>query len=162
MVLWGTAVLVFLMDRGLKIWAQQVLATAPDGLPGLAGIFRFYYVENTGMAFGLFAQHTWALALFTVLAGIIAYLFIRPYRLGLWPKLTIGIIVGGAIGNLFDRILYGYVIDMVDLIFMRFAVFNLADAAITVGGVFLAISILFRPKDFVQRTSSHNVEKEKS
>ena len=118
------------------------------GLNGIPGVFRFWYAENTGMAFGLLSGSTWLLALVTLLAFGIAVWALRPYQLALWPRLALGAAAGGALGNLADRIFYGYVIDMIDLTFMRFAIFNLADAAITVGGVFLAISLILRPGDW--------------
>jgi signal peptidase II len=83
------------------------------------------------------------------LAAVIAVVFsLRPYRLGLWAKLSLLSILGGMAGNLTDRIFMGFVVDMFDFTFVRFAIFNVADMFISFGAVFLCISLLFRPDDW--------------
>ena len=142
-----TAIGVFILDRLVKIWT---LITLADGtiLHLWPGVFRLVYAENTGAAFGIFSRTPWVGYVLTPLVLLLGYFLLRGYRLGLWPKLCAGAILGGALGNYLDRLLYGFVIDMIDVTFMDFAVFNLADAAICAGGALLAASHLFRTNDW--------------
>ena len=107
------------------------------------GILNVRYVENTGIAFSMFSGGGIGLVLFTFLliAGLLVWLLVRPQepkllRWGLW------LIVGGGLGNLYDRIVYGYVIDFLEFAFVRFAVFNVADACICAGAA-LAVLAMF-------------------
>lgn len=141
---------VFVADRLVKLWALSALT---DGrvIQALPGLFRLVYAENTGAAFSLFADIPWVSLVMTPLLLIIGWLILRGYRLGLWPRLCAGAILGGAVGNYLDRLIYGFVIDMIDVTFMNFAVFNPADAAICVGGALMAASLLFRTNDWRPR-----------
>ena len=87
-------------------------------LPGL----DLTYLQNTGAAFSLFNQHTWVLAL---LSGVVS------------------VLLGGAVGNFIDRLLFGFVTDMFATTFMNFPVFNVADIGVVVGGVLLCIHVIF-------------------
>jgi len=138
---------VFGADRLIKLWAKARLASG-GWIQGIEGVFRWVYAENTGAAFSLMADQPWIHYLITPVILVIGWLLLRSWRLGLWPKLCLGAIVGGALGNYLDRLLYGYVIDMIDVTFMSFAVFNLADAAICLGGGLLAVSLLLRSEDW--------------
>jgi signal peptidase II len=111
-------------------------------VPALSGIFGITYVTNTGVAFGLFKE---AGTLFIFLAVIvISVLVVSARRL---PKeqwlvrVALGLMVGGAIGNLIDRLRLGYVVDFFD--FKFWPVFNVGDSAIVVGVVLLAISMWY-------------------
>ena len=144
---WVMAAAVFGADRLVKLWAQARLA--PGGwVQGIEGVFRWVYAENTGAAFSFMADQSWIHYLITPIFFVVGWLLLRSWRLGLWPRLCLGAIVGGALGNYADRLLYGYVIDMIDVTFMRFAVFNLADVAICLGGGLLAVSLVLRNNDW--------------
>jgi signal peptidase II len=106
------------------------------------GFFHFTYVQNTGAAFSILREHTFLLSIFSII-GVVLLLFITFYLadridfLKTTPaKLSLGLIMGGTVGNLIDRLSYGYVIDFIDFDF--FATFNIADSAITVGVLLLA------------------------
>ncbi len=142
---------IYVLDRVTKVWAQQVLAFEPGGMTVWNNMLRLVYVENTGMAFGMLAGRRWLLVFLSLAAVIAAFISLRPYRLGLWAKLSLLSIMGGMAGNLADRLLFGYVVDMFDLLFVRFAIFNVADIFISLGAVFLCISLLFRPGDWEKR-----------
>jgi len=139
---------IFLMDRLTKALAQQLLSAQPGGFLLWPGMVRLFYTENTGMAFGLLAGQRWLLVILSLAAVVAVILSLRPYRLGLWAKLSMLTILGGMLGNLVDRIFLGYVVDMIDFIFVRFAVINVADIFISLGAVFLCFSLLFRPDDW--------------
>ena len=144
-------VCILIVDRVTKIWAQQSLAMQPGGMIPWPNMLRLIYAENTGMAFGMLSGQRWLLVLLSIAAVIIVVISLRPYQLGLWAKLSLLCVMGGMTGNLLDRILFGYVVDMFDLMFIRFAIFNVADIFITLGAVMLCISLLFRPGDWKKK-----------
>lgn len=96
------------------------------------GIYIFY-TENPGGAFSVLPHATWlfiAVAIIVVAAGVFAHVRFRP---GIFSTLALGLVMGGALGNMFDRAVSGVVTDYVYLRFINFPVFNLADACIDVG-----------------------------
>lgn len=136
------AVLAAVLDRAAKC---AVLAADAGGvLWQLSGVVAIRRTANTGVAFSLFSGGGLWTAVITALivAGLAAWLLLRPdacpkgMRAGLW------MIVGGGAGNLYDRIAYGHVIDFIDLQFVRFAVFNVADVAICAGAVAAAVAYI--------------------
>lgn len=139
---------IFLVDRLVKVWAQRTLSFEPGGIQLLPGIMHFTYAQNSGMAFGFLSGQRWLLVLLSLAAVIAVIISLRPYRLGLWAKLSLLSILGGMLGNLVDRIFLGFVVDMFEFTFVRFAVINVADIFISLGAVFLCISLLFRPDDW--------------
>ncbi|NJM05388.1 signal peptidase II [Candidatus Gracilibacteria bacterium] len=112
--------------------------------------FSLVYTRNTGVAFSLFQGYP---QLFTVTSIVITAATIYAYAVHLpkrnsWVQVSMGLIVGGAIGNIIDRLLHGYVIDFVRVGW--WPVFNIADSAITIGVVMLAIFLLFAESDAPQ------------
>lgn len=101
-------------------------------------------MQNTGAAFSLLAEHTWILTLISVLVVIVMVIAlwkkVLTHPLGVVPAV---LVLSGGLGNLIDRIAFGYVTDMFRTLFMNFAVFNVADICITVGAVWLAFYVLF-------------------
>lgn len=137
-----SAVLVVL-DQLVKDWVQQAIPLY-GVKPLLPGVLELTYVQNTGAAFSIFREHTWLLALVSAMASVmILVLLLRRTMPGLLAQLSLALILGGAVGNLIDRALHGYVVDMFNLQFMDFAVFNVADIGISVGGVLLCFYVLF-------------------
>jgi signal peptidase II len=137
-----------LIDQVSKAWvvANLDLYRPTDVIPALAPILSFTLVENTGVAFGLFPSlgslFTW-LAL-VVVAGILIFRHSIPAS-DLWVHLSLGLVTGGAVGNVVDRLARGYVVDFIDVNFWPLAtwpVFNLADSAIVVGVVVLMVDSL--------------------
>lgn len=137
--------LVVVLDRIVKYWAINCLK--PLGtMPGIPGIFTFRYTENTGAAFSLFQNRR----IFLLLAGFLAVIWLISLLAGikpLWGKTAIYFTIGGAIGNMIDRLIYGFVVDMIDLSFMNFAIFNVADCFVSIGTIMLIIYMLFFAKD---------------
>ena len=144
-------VCIFLADRLTKVWAQRFLSLQPGGILPWPNMLRLVYAENTGMAFGALPGQRWLLVILSLAAVVIVTVSLRPYQLGRWAELALMCILGGMAGNLFDRILFGYVVDMFDLLFVRFAIFNVADIFISLGAVMLCISLLFRPNDWKKK-----------
>lgn len=111
-------------------------------------ILDLTYVENRGVAFGMFSGMRWIFIALTVLlvCAIIFYMFKKKPQSKLFYVCT-ALIVGGGIGNLIDRIFYGYVIDYISLSFFQ-PVCNFADYCITIGTVLLVIYVLFFTNEF--------------
>ncbi len=105
------------------------------------GVFHFTYVENRGAAFGMMADQRWIfLILSTVgILAIIAYLF-WDKELDLFAFASLACVAGGGIGNMIDRIAYGYVVDFLDFTLINFAVFNVADSFVCCGVVLFVIA----------------------
>lgn len=135
---------VFLLDRLSKAWALDHLISRPvQVLP----FFRLTYAENTGVAFGMF--HGNNIFFMAVSAGLIAaLLFFRRRIHGYGPAAGTGfsLVLAGALGNLYDRIAYGFVVDFFDLSFFP-AVFNVADSSITVGAFLMAFGLRDKGKE---------------
>ena len=143
------ALLIFLADQASK-W----MALGPLGLPegrviDVLPIFRLIYVQNLGVSLGLFTAHSdlarWALVVITgaISVGAAVWLARETNR---FEALGLGFIVGGAAGNVLDRIRFGYVVDFLNLHFggwSPFLVFNVADSAITVGVLVLLARAVF-------------------
>lgn len=117
-------------------------------IPGFIGMT---YMENTGMAFGLMNGQTVLLSVITAVVVVGMLFTMKRFVLSSFTKLAFGLVLGGAVGNLIDRLFMGYVVDMFVFEFVSFAVFNVADAAVTVGALLLAFSIMFRPRDWEVR-----------
>jgi len=140
-LLYFSAGAVFLLDRLLKIcWGDKHFTLIPH-------ILAVNGTHNTGMAFGLFAGQTLPLILITLLVLTGLFLYLRSHPLHTLEQFSLGLTIGGALGNLFDRVAYGYVIDMLEPLFIHFFIFNIADAGITVGAVLLGAAILFGKED---------------
>lgn len=137
------AVLAALADRLTKVAARL----AKRG-PLIPGVVNLRPVENRGMAFSMLSGQALLLALFTaaLLMAVVVWLLAhpdasRPVRAGFW------LIVGGGLGNLYDRLVSGSVTDFLDLAFVRFAVFNVADVCICVGAALVVLGVWLGEKD---------------
>ena len=136
------------IDYLVKSWAASVLAEK-GSITLIDGVFNLTYAENTGAAFSMLEGMRWFFIILTVIMlGVIAYAFFIEYFKGIWGKLTLVFIFGGALGNLIDRILYGYVVDMFDFCLINFPIFNIADIFITVGGIMAVIYVILIDKGF--------------
>lgn len=113
-------------------------------VPFLPYIMDLTYVKNTGCAFSLLEEHTWLLTIISaVMSVVLAAALVKGFFKHPLGKVTLSLLLAGAVGNLIDRALYGYVIDMFRTLFMEFAVFNVADICVVVGGIAAAAYYLF-------------------
>ena len=112
-----------------------VAALYPDGsVDVIPGILRFTYVENRGAAFGSLSDERWIFLVFsTVLIIVLIGYTVWKKPAGWLERISIGLLIGGGIGNMIDRTLMGYVVDFVDFRLINFAVFNVADIFVCVG-----------------------------
>ena len=107
----------------------------------VAGFFRLHLVHNTGGAWSMFSGATAALC-----AALAAFAVHERARIS-WPELIgLGLVIGGGIGNAIDRFVLGYVVDFIDLCFMDFPVFNIADIGVTCGLVLFLIGWIVRER----------------
>lgn len=115
----------------------------------IKNVLSFTAVKNTGASFGIFKDKTTILAIISALsaAGMIAFLIGSVKHRNLLLRSSLILIIGGAIGNLVDRVWLGYVRDFVYFELIDFAVFNLADSALTIGTILLIIYVLFFYKE---------------
>lgn len=136
-----SAIAVFALDRLTKILLENQHFTL------IPGILRVNGTRNAGMAFGLLSGKTLLLCIVAVvlLCGMLWY--VHKHSRHPLELLGLGLMAGGAVGNLVDRVLYGYVIDMLEPLFMNLFIFNVADAGITIGAVLLGAAILFGKED---------------
>lgn len=146
-----TAIIVVVLDQWTNAWVVDNLSP-PDIGPRISLVGDYlvlYYIRNNGAAFSLFANSIVLVVLIVVAIGVISYLYMRMLNTGnLGYKLIFGLIIGGALGNLIDRVRHsGYVVDFISFnipqIGFHFAIFNLADAAISVGVFLLFVALLF-------------------
>ena len=138
------AALVLALDQLTKFVVRQTLEWHYSW--PYQGFFRFTHVQNTGSAFGLFQGNNIPL-LFVSLVGVVvlAYIYRSQERPGLLMRVSIALMLGGAVGNLLDRILQGHVTDFIDI--GPWPVFNLADSAIVVGLILMAWLLVMRRND---------------
>ena len=139
------AALVVLLDQFFKHWIMRYLEVFENTelIPGVVGLT---HIQNTGAAFSLLADQRWLLAGIAFVAAIVLIFILLRYTEGFWGTLGLAAVLGGAVGNLIDRVFYGHVVDMFRVLFINFAIFNIADIFITLGFVtfcahFIAVTI---------------------
>ena len=135
----GIALIVFALDQVTKF---LILRNIPLGeswslFPTLERLFKFTFITNTGAAFGMFPQlgSIFMVVAIIVIIAIVLFYHHLPIESG-WIRLSLGLQLGGAMGNLVDRLIHGYVVDFVDIGF--WPIFNLADLSIICGVAILA------------------------
>ena len=140
---------VVLFDILTKYLTIQLLIPAGGEVVVIPHLFNFCYVENTGAAFGILKDHRWVFMTLSVFLLVFVFMFL--IKSGIKHKLFIfsaSLILGGGIGNMIDRVFLGYVIDFIKVTFIDFPVFNIADSAVVIGAILLAIYFLFFDKSF--------------
>ncbi|KNZ70152.1 lipoprotein signal peptidase [Thermincola ferriacetica] len=131
MYFWLIAIIVFTVDRLTKISVQRYMEPG-QSIPLVRPIFHLTYVHNYGAAFGMLAHKTTFFIVVTVVVlSVVAFFYRRIPKEKKLLLIALALQFGGAIGNLTDRLIYGYVIDFLD--FRVWPVFNIADSAIVIG-----------------------------
>ena len=139
------AILILIADQGLKYWVTLNIPLDTGHVTLIPGVLELTNIHNNGAAFSIL-QHAphWIFVIFTVVFAAIAVFCLRRNivhgKIGRW---SVVLVLAGAVGNCIDRILSGYVVDMFNFLFVRFAVFNLADIFIVVAGITLCLHVIF-------------------
>ena len=139
------AILVVLLVAADQLVKILVRANIPLGasMPFLPGLVELTYVQNTGAAFSLFSQHSWLLTLLSGVVSVVLVICLGKRVLPHWSgMLALALLLGGAVGNFIDRLLFGFVTDMFATTFVNFAVFNVADVGVVLGGVLLCLHLI--------------------
>jgi signal peptidase II len=151
----GIAALIFALDQVSKFFVVQLvpLWSTWSLTPELARLFRVTFITNTGAAFGIFPQlgSLFLLVAIGVVIAIIAFHQRLPSE-NVWVRLSLGLQLGGAMGNLVDRVVRGYVVDFIDVGF--WPIFNIADVSIVVGVGILAYFVINGDPLFTEQTAS--------
>ena len=135
------AVILILLDQLSKQWIVNhiPLNAIRKCVPG---IFSLTYLRNYGAAFSILQNQQWLFTVITLaVVGAACYYFIKNINGNFWFLFGLLLIISGGIGNFIDRLRLSYVVDMVHLDFMNFAIFNVADSYLTVGVVILFIAL---------------------
>ena len=151
-----TYVLMALMVAGIVALDQwtKMLTVAQiqlhEKVPVLDGLFHFTYVQNDGASFSTFRGQQWLFALIFVIftAALVWELLKKSLGLKKFEYWCVAVIWAGGLGNMIDRVRLGYVVDMIEVEFMSFPVFNVADCFITCGCVLLIAHLVLFNKDF--------------
>jgi len=148
MIAYALAVLVVVLDQLSKYWMIGPLNLEAVGRIQVLSFFSLTWVENRGVSFGLFQSPEgtetirWILAAFSLAVAIALSVWVRKAVRRLLA-IAIGLIIGGAVGNLIDRVRFGYVVDFLDFSGLYFPwVFNVADAAINIGVAVLVLDMI--------------------
>jgi signal peptidase II len=141
----AVAVAVFVFDRVTKLWVTENIPLG-TGRSVVGDYLRIVHAQNTGAAFGLLPERTTLLSILSVLAVFAIVYYYRQIASNSWlVSATLGMQLGGAFGNLLDRVTQGYVVDFVDVGIgdVRFWAFNVADSSIVVGIIVVTAALWY-------------------
>jgi signal peptidase II len=144
----GVAAIVFVLDRVTKTWVAENIPLG-TGRPIVGDYVRIVHAQNSGAAFGLLPERTTLLSVLSVVAVVAIVYYYRQIASSSWiVSTTLGMQLGGAFGNLLDRLTQGYVVDFVDVGVgdVRFWAFNVADSSIVVGIVAVTIALWYEER----------------
>jgi len=137
------AIVLIALDQLVK---YLVLTNIPlyGSVPFIPHILELTYVQNTGAAFSILSEHTWLLTVLSlVMSVVLAVAVWKKFFSHPLGRIPLTMVLAGAVGNLIDRATRGFVVDMFHTLFMHFAVFNVADICVVVGGIAAGIYYVF-------------------
>lgn len=139
---------MILFDQATKILTKNYMVLH-DSKEILGNFVRLTFIKNPGMAFGIQIGNKTLFTMFSIIASVVIFIYLLKTKGDKkFVKVALALILGGAIGNLIDRVLYGSVVDFVDVGIgdLRWPVFNVADSAVSIGMIILIAVILFEKK----------------
>ena len=147
-VLGGVGAAWLVLDMLTKSWFTANYAVGEASAGSILGLVRFHLVHNTGAAWGMFGDSTFALGIMSlvVCAVLAGYLIALSPRATLTEAIGVALVVAGGLGNAVDRFTLGYVVDFIEPVFIDFPVFNVADIGVTCGFVIFIIGLLLRER----------------
>ncbi len=153
-MLLGIAMLLIALDQWSKALVREQIALGSEvyPIPFLAPFFRFTYWKNTGAAFGIFQNANLPLLILSVLISLmVVWLYFKSEDESLAFRISLAMMFGGAVGNMIDRIRFGFVTDFIAV--GSFPVFNIADSAVTVGVAIMLIVMLIQERKAKAKTA---------
>ncbi len=144
MIIWLIISLVLIgADQAIKYLVINNIALT-DTIEVIPDILNIVYVKNTGAAFSILSGRTYILSIVSfVVCVVLVWYLIKKKPSSKLLLVSLGMILGGAAGNLIDRVARQFVVDYIEVCFITFPVFNLADMAITIGAALLMIYVIF-------------------
>ena len=160
MWLWVAVIAVsVILDQVTKLIVvknMELYETAPF----IKGIIEFRYIENRGAAWGMFSENRWIFIIISAAALIALPIMLYKYRnLHFLFGFSLSLVIGGAAGNMIDRVFAGAVVDFLNFQFIDFPVFNVADICVTVGAALMFIYLIFIDKEFFRDKKKEEAEK---
>ena len=155
MLFWGITLLAFALDAGSKLLSAAFLQGKSISI---ARLVELRLTQNTGMALGIFSNSRIAGMILPAAAIFCGWLMMRRYRITRFTAISCGMVMGGFIGNFAERILHGYVLDMIYFPWLPWFVCNVADIFICFGVALLAFSLLFRADDWQEKEGTNNAK----
>ncbi|MAO75472.1 MAG: signal peptidase II [Chloroflexi bacterium] len=149
-MIWYKDLLFYIISLSVIICDQVTKSLIKEFVPRYSswpdeGVFRIVHGVNTGSAFGLFSDYTLLLTIGSLIGiGFVLYFFYKNSFDVIWMRISLGLIIGGAFGNLIDRIRDGGVVDFISVGW--WPAFNIADSAISIGIVILIFTLTFGEK----------------
>lgn len=135
MVYFVLAIFLVILDQVVKFWVVERIGLY-ETVEFLPPFMELTYVQNTGAAFSMLSGHTWALAVVSLVMSVALVIMIWKKVFSLpFGLFSLTLVLAGAVGNMIDRVFRGFVVDMFDFMFVRFAVFNVADVCVVIGGI---------------------------
>ena len=136
-IIFSTALIIILIDQITK-FLIRINFQLNETFPIIKNIFHLTYIHNFGAGFGILQQQKWILIFISLIViGVIFYYFGRIKDKEILLQVLVGFVLGGTIGNLIDRLIYGFVIDFIDI--RIWPIFNVADSFVTIGVIGLII-----------------------
>jgi signal peptidase II len=163
MILWTIIIIAsVLLDQITKM---IVVKTMPlyHSIPLIDGVFSFTHIRNMGAAWGMFSDNRWVFIAATAIALIVLPLLLYKYRkLHFVFGLALSLIIGGAAGNMIDRVFLGYVVDFLEFTFISFPVFNVADCGVVIGtGLLIVYFIIGTIKENKMKKAESTLSEDK-
>ena len=136
-IIFSTALIIILIDQITKFLIKTSFQLK-QSIPLIKNIFHLTYIRNFGAGFGILQQQKWILVFISIIViGVIFYYLDKIKDKEKFLQIIVGLVLGGTIGNLIDRLAYGFVVDFLD--FRIWPVFNFADSFVTIGVIGLII-----------------------
>ena len=159
--LWAMLVVALLSvssDQLTKTIVRRTVAVSGK-VEVIRGYFEISYAENTGAAFGMFRGRNGVFIIVSLIAIGFIFVYYRQFKSNIWMKISLGLLLGGALGNLTDRIIFGYVTDFIRVrwwfLHLRWwPAFNIADASVCIGAAILVL-VMFRKSTSIDSQTSN-------
>lgn len=150
-----SAAIVIFLDQVTKEIVRRTVAISGK-IEVIKGYFEIGYVGNTGAAFGTFRGQNRIFIIVSIAAIGFIILYYRQFKDSIWMKISLGLLMGGALGNLIDRVIFHYVTDFIRvrwwLMHLRWwPAFNIADASVCIGAAMLIVGMIKRSKSMGQQ-----------